>query len=77
MLEIERKMNAIKQLGKWDNVRQRPFNITQLSKNNYSKKTIKIIFGVDLHHAQSRCSLKRAQMPKRMATQPPKVDTPN
>jgi hypothetical protein len=50
MLEVERKMSAIKQLGKWDNVRQRPFNITQFFENNYSKKTIKIIFNVDLHH---------------------------
>jgi len=50
MLEVERKMSAIKQLGKWDNVRQRPFNVTQFFENNYSKKIIKIIFNVDLHH---------------------------
>jgi hypothetical protein len=50
MLEVERKMSTIKQLGKGDNVHQRPFNITQLSKNSCSRNVIKNVFDVNLHH---------------------------
>jgi hypothetical protein len=50
MLVIKRKMNAIKQLNKKDNVHQRPLDITQFFKNNNSKNVIKGIFNVDLQH---------------------------
>jgi len=50
MLVVKRRMNTIKQLGKRDNVHQRPFDNTQLFKNNNSKNVIKSVFDVDLHH---------------------------
>jgi len=50
MLIIKRKMNAIKQFGKRDNVRQRPLGITQFFKNNSLKIFIKNVFDFDLHH---------------------------
>jgi len=50
MLEIKRRMNTIKQLGKRENVHQKPLDITQLFKNNNLKNVIKSIFDIDLHH---------------------------
>jgi hypothetical protein len=50
MLVVKRRMNTIKQLGKRDNAHQRPFDSTQLFKNNNSKNVIKSVFDVDLHH---------------------------
>jgi len=50
MLVIKRKMCIIKQLCKKDNAHQKPFNITQLFKNNNLKNVIKNIFNVNLHH---------------------------
>ncbi len=50
MLEIERKMNTIKQIRKGDNAHQRPPDITQLSKNRCSRNFIKNVFDVNLHN---------------------------
>ncbi len=44
MLVVKKKMSTIKQPGKGDNARQSPDNITQLSKNNNSKKLLKSFF---------------------------------
>jgi hypothetical protein len=52
MLVVKRIMSTIKQPGKKDNVRQRPFGITQLLQNNSSRNVIKNIFDIDLHHNQ-------------------------
>jgi hypothetical protein len=41
MLEVERRMNTIKQLSKGDNDHQRLLDITQPFENNCSKNTIK------------------------------------
>jgi hypothetical protein len=58
MLAIKRKMSTIKQLGKGDNVHQRPPGITQLSKNSDLKNVIKSVFNVDLHHGPIRVQVK-------------------
>jgi hypothetical protein len=50
MLVVKRRMNSIKQLGKWDNPHQSPLDITQFSKNNNSKNAIKGVFDINLHH---------------------------
>jgi hypothetical protein len=50
MLVVKRKMGTIKQFGKMDNAHQKPFNITQLSKNNNLRNVIKSVFDIDLHH---------------------------
>jgi hypothetical protein len=50
MLVVKRRMGAIKQPSKRDNVSQRPPNITRLLKNNNSRNIIKRVFNVDLHH---------------------------
>jgi hypothetical protein len=50
MLVIKRRMNAIKQPSKRDNVHQRSPGITQFSKNYNSKNIIKSVFDVDLNH---------------------------
>jgi hypothetical protein len=34
-----------------DNAHQRPFSLTELSKNNNLRNIIKNIFNVDLHHS--------------------------
>jgi hypothetical protein len=39
-----------KTIGKGDGVHEKPFDITQLLKNNSSRNVIKNIFNVDLHH---------------------------
>ncbi len=54
ILEVKRKMNTIKQLGKRDNAHQKPPNITQLFENTYSKNIIKSVFNIDLHHGPIR-----------------------
>jgi hypothetical protein len=50
MLVVKRRMSIIKQLGKRDNARQSPRNITQLSKNNNFKNVIKSVFYINFHH---------------------------
>jgi hypothetical protein len=65
MLVIRRKMSTIKQLGKRDNVHQRPPNITQLSKNSDSKNIIKSVFNVDLHHGPIRVQIKEGSNAKK------------
>jgi Na+-transporting NADH:ubiquinone oxidoreductase subunit NqrA len=50
MLVVKKIMSTIKQLGKWDNVHQRPFDIIELSKNNNSKNIIINVFHIYLHH---------------------------
>jgi hypothetical protein len=52
MLTVKRRMNAIKQFGKGDNVRQKPPSIAQLSKNNSSRNVIKSVFDINLHHGR-------------------------
>jgi hypothetical protein len=58
-------MMNIKQLGKGDNVHQRPPNITQLSKNNNSRNVIKSVFNVDLHHSLIKVYVKEGSYAKK------------
>ncbi len=50
MLVVKKRMSAIKQHGKGDNVHQKPLNITQFLKNSNLRNFIKSIFDSDLHH---------------------------
>jgi hypothetical protein len=67
-------MSTKKQLGKGDDACQRSPNILQLFKNNSSKNVIKNISMSTCIMTQSRCSLRKALMPKGMVSQPSKVD---
>jgi hypothetical protein len=50
MLVVKRIIGTIKQLGKGDNARLKPPDVTQFYKNNSLRNVIKIIFDVNLHH---------------------------
>jgi len=54
MFVVNKRINTIKELGKKDNVHKRPPDVTQVSKNNSLKYTIKNVFDIDLHHGPIR-----------------------
>jgi hypothetical protein len=70
-------MSTIKQFGKGDNAYQRPL-ASHNSLKIIARKTLLNVFSTLICIiAQSRCKSRRVQMPKGMASQPPKVNTPN
>jgi hypothetical protein len=68
MLEIKRRMNTIKQLGKRENVHQKPLDITQLFKNNNLKNVIKSIFDINMHHNPIKVWVKDGFDAKKMVS---------
>jgi hypothetical protein len=65
MLIIIIKKSTIKQLGKRDNARQRPHDITQFSKNIDSKHVIISIFNIDRHHDLIKVWIKEGSNAKK------------
>jgi hypothetical protein len=54
MLEVKKKMNAIKQFSEEDNAYQKPPITTQFFKNSSSRNVIKNVFDIDMHHGPIR-----------------------
>jgi hypothetical protein len=77
MLVIKRRMSTIKQPGKEDNVYQRPLGSHNFLKIITRETLLKVFLTSTCMMTQSRCKLKRVRMPKGMALEPSRVETPN
>jgi len=78
MLIVKKRMNIIKKPGKKDNARQRrPLTSHNLLKITTQKMSLKTFSTSTFITTQSQCRSRRVQMPKKMASKPPKVDIQN